>query len=185
MPHENKNSGEGNDDFVTLNKKVDILQATFKHHYEMAMDHHTKAATTSQILLVVAGAVIGLASGGKGTYGLAPFVAGLAVFAIGCFGTVWAWKQHERYHYWEHIAHEYQRELIKLVPELKPESSYRNRAQMDTAREFGWLFAKVILDRYLWVGLHVFVAGIGLVLMAVSIINWVLEKVPMDLLWCR
>ncbi len=47
---------EENAEYVSVNKRADILQATFEHHYKMAMDHHTKAATTSNILLVIVGA---------------------------------------------------------------------------------------------------------------------------------
>ena len=148
--------------YVNLEKSADILQATFKHYFEMAMDHHTKAATTSNILLIIVGAIIGLS-------GLDNKVGGLAVFVIGLFGAAWAWKQHERYHFWEHIAYEYQKELTQIVPMLKTGEAYYDGAQQATAKEFGSLFAKRIRDRYLWVSLHGIVAVMGLVLIAVSV----------------
>jgi len=171
MHQDNKNSVTENISPLSQDKKADILQATFKHYFEMAMDHHTKAATTSHILLIIVGAMIGLVNLDKKISGGADFVSGLAVFVIGCFGAVWAWKQHERYHYWERIAYEYQKELIKIVPGLKTAETYHHAAQEATAKEFGWMFAKQILDRYLWVGLHVIVVVIGFVLMAVSIVS--------------
>ena len=97
--------------YVSVDKSADILQATFKHYFDMAMDHHTKAATTSNMILIIVGAAIGLVGLDNDLGGVVDFVGGATVFIIGLFGTVWAWKQHERYHYWEYIAYEYQKEL--------------------------------------------------------------------------
>ena len=44
----------------SLEKRAEILQASFEHYYKMAMDHHTKAATTSNLLLIIVGALIAL-----------------------------------------------------------------------------------------------------------------------------
>jgi hypothetical protein len=158
-------------EYITVDKQADILHANFKHYFDMAMDHHSKAATTSNILLLIVGGVIGLVRLESGNAGMLGFVSGFAVLGIGLFGAVWAWKQHERYHYWEHIAYEYQKELIKIMPDLKTAetgSSYDLAAQEATAKEFWPLFAKKIRDRYLWVTLHLLVVVIGIVLMIVS-----------------
>lgn len=150
---------------VSPEKQADILQQTFKHYFEMAMDHHTKAATTSNILLIIVAAIIGLISHDNNISGPADFVGGLAVFVIGLFGMVWVWKQHERYYYWSHIAYQYQKELIKMMSRLKTLETYCHDVQDSAAKKFGSLFAKHI-DRYLWVSLHFIVVVIGLVLMA-------------------
>lgn len=42
--HEKRQLGEDPEP-VNLEKKADILEATFKHYFDMAMDHHTKAGT--------------------------------------------------------------------------------------------------------------------------------------------
>jgi len=158
--------------YVGVDKIADILQATFKHYFDMAMDHHTKAATTSNMLLFIVGAVIGFVGLDNSLGGMVDIVGGATVFVLGLFGAVWAWKQHERYHYWEHIAYEYQMELTEIVPELKTAKtgeSYALAAKRDTAKKFGTLFAKGIHDRYLWVSLHILIAMIGITLMAMSI----------------
>jgi hypothetical protein len=172
MSESHNKQHERNPEYVTIDKSADILQATFKHYFEMAMDHHTKAATTSNILLIIVGALIGLVGLDNTVGGMVDFVSGLTVLVIGLFGAVWAWKQHERYHYWEHIAYEYQKELIKIMPELKTAEdggAYDLAAQDETAKKFWPLFAKGIRDRYLWVTLHGFVVVTGIVLMVVSI----------------
>jgi hypothetical protein len=154
---------------VSVDKRADILQATFKHYYDVAMDHHTKAATISSILLILVAAIIGGVVGHAGKVGdMVAFGGGLAVFLIGVFGAVWAWKQHERYHYWQHIAYEYQNKLKTIVPGLKTGQAYYNAALEATVKEFGSIFAKKISDRYLWVSLHSIVAAIGFFLMVVS-----------------
>lgn len=157
---------------VTPDKSADILQATFQHYFAMAMDHHTKAATTSNILLVIVGAIIGLVGLDNTIGGEVDCVGGLAVLVCGLFGALWAWKQHERYHYWQHIAYEYQKELTKIVPELKTAAvggEYARGARDAAANAFGPLFAKGIQDRYLWVSLHGMVAAVGIGLVVVSV----------------
>jgi hypothetical protein len=150
-------------------KKADILQATFEHYYGMAMDHHTKAATTSNILLVIVGAILVLVGFDKEVCrSVVDLGSAIAVMLIGLFGGVWAWKQHERYHYWQFIAIEYQKELKKLMPELETRYAYRNSAKADAEKDFGHFFARTLEDRYLWVSLHVIVAVIGLVLLILS-----------------
>jgi hypothetical protein len=65
----------------------------------MAMDHHTKAAAISSILLILVAAIIGGVVGHADKAGdVIGFGGRLAVFLIGVSGAVWAWKQHERYH---------------------------------------------------------------------------------------
>jgi hypothetical protein len=158
--------------YVSLEKSADILQGAFKHYYEMAMDHHTKAGTTSNMLLIIVGAIIGLIGFDNKIGGIMDLAGGFAVLIIGIFGAVWAWKQHERYCYWEHIAYEYQEELIKITPELKTAQSgkdYARHAQDAAAKKFGAILARRIDDLYLWVFLHCIVAAIGIMLITVSI----------------
>ena len=157
---------------VSVDKKADILQATFKHYFDMAMDHHTKAGTTSNMLLCIVGAVIGFVGFDNMVSGMVDFVGGFAVTVIGVFGAIWAWKQHERYHYWEHIAYKYQKELIRIVPGLETaehESAYDRAARDHTLKLFPRFIASRVKDRYLWVWLHIFVVVIGIALMAASI----------------
>jgi len=148
---------------------ANVLQATFKHYFEMAMDHHTKAATTSHFLLIIVGVIISFASSGSGIGGTVELVAGLVVFVIGLFGAVWTRKQFERYIFWQHIAHKYQKDLAKIMPELTTEDVYRTSAEVAASEEYSSL-AK-IHERWLWASLHGIVAVIGLGLMVLAISN--------------
>jgi len=153
---------------VSLDTRANILQETFKHYFEMAMDHHTKAATTSSLLLIIVGAIIGLVGVDNKISGITDIMSGLAVFVIGLFGASWAWKQHERYYYWQHIAYEYQKELKAIVPRLKTGDEYYRVARSVATKRYGTLFAKIVQERWLWVALHGTVAllGIGLMILA-------------------
>lgn len=153
---------------VGADTSASILQATFKHYFEMAMDHHTKAATTSNFLLIIVGAIIGLVSAGNEIGGMVDFIGGLAVLVIGLFGAAWTWKQHERYYFWQHIAYEYQQELTRIVPELKTGRDYYGGAEEAAAARYTSLFARTIHERWLWVSLHGLVAVIGLGLMVLA-----------------
>jgi hypothetical protein len=153
---------------VSLDTRANILQETFKHYFEMAMDHHTKAATTSSLLLIVVGAIIGLVSLDDQINGITDFSSGLAVFVIGLFGASWAWKQHERYYFWQHIAYEYQKELKAIIPRLKTGDEYYQVARDVATKRYGSLFAKRVHERWLWVALHGTVAVLGLGLMILA-----------------
>jgi hypothetical protein len=148
---------------VNLEKRADILQQTFEHYYRMAMDHHAKAATTSNILLIIVAALIGFIGMDNKLGGSLDILSGFAVSIIGLFGVVWSWKQQERYEFWEQIAYKYQEALVNIVP-LNPATAYYACAKESTAKKFGPHFAE-IHDRVLWVALHFFIVLIGIGLM--------------------
>jgi hypothetical protein len=156
---------------VALEKSADILQSTFEHYYKMAMDHHTKAATTSHILLIIVAAIITLVGLDKAICGPVDIGSAIGVILIALLAAMWAWKQHERYHYWENIASKYQEELIKIVPMLQPRLVYDAAAQESATKMFLPFFATTLQDRYLWPIVHGIIAVIGLGLLVISISN--------------
>jgi hypothetical protein len=129
MSENAKMSDGGNTKQVGPDTRANILQATYQHYFGMAMDHHTKAATTSNFLLIIVGVLISFVSFDTVFGSTVALVCGLAVFVIGLFGVVWTRKQLERYYFWQHIAHQYQKDLAKIVPELTIEDVYRTSAE--------------------------------------------------------
>lgn len=171
MNESNSNQVNENTKHVSVNQRAAILQATFEHYYGMAMDHHTKAATTSNILLVIVGAILVLVGFDTSICrSVVDIGSAVAVTLIGIFGAVWVRKQHERYHYWEFIAIEYQKELKKIVPGLETRHAYKNGAEAAAEKQFGHFFAKTLKDLHLWVMLHVLVAAMGIVLLLLSLL---------------
>lgn len=167
MPESDRKRDDGNAGHVWVSprnvepeKSADILQATFKHYADVGLDHQRQAATTSNILLVVVGAIIALVGFDKEVCGVVDVGGAVAVIIIGAFGAVWSWKQHERYTYWKFIAEEYQKELVKIVPMLKTENKYKKHVEMVTAKDFGGFFARTLHVRYLWVFLHIIIVVI-------------------------
>lgn len=172
MNERGRAQGDETKEQLDKDKKAAILQATFEHFYKMAMDHHTKAATTSNILLVIVGAVlvvVGLDE--KICRSVDDVASAIAVMLIGLLGIVWAWKQLERYTYWAFIADQYQNELKEIIPGLKTRWEYRDAAKAETEKRFGRFFAKTLRDRYLWVILHGIVVVIGLGLLISSLLK--------------
>jgi hypothetical protein len=145
------------------------------------MDHHTKAATTSNILLIIVGAIVTLIGIDNKLEGTNDLIGGLGIFVIGCFGAIWARKQHERYHYWANIAEQYQTELTHIVPMLKEAklgSDYDKKATTHSEKEFGKFFAWERLDRHLWVFLHCIVAFVGLAVSLAVMIKCYYDTCP-------
>ena len=130
------------------------------------MDHHTKASTTSNFLLIIVGVIISFINFDSIRNNNVALISGLAIMVIGLFGMVWTRKQLERYYFWQHIAHLYQRDLAKIVPKLTTECVYRKFAEEAATDEYSYL-AK-IHERKLWAFLHGIVAiiGLGIVLLA-------------------
>lgn len=154
---------------VSIDKGADILQATFQHFFNMAMDHNTKTATTTNILLVVVGAIIAIIGHDNEIKGMVDSGGAIAVCMIGLFGVVWVRKQQERYHYWQSIALQYQGELLKTVPLLKSRDAYEKHAENVAAEEVGPILARRIYERHLWVTLHVIVVILGVGLFLISL----------------
>ncbi len=154
---------------VNIEKSADILQVTFKHYFDMAIAHNAKAATTSNILLVVVGAIIAIIGHDNEIKGLVDSGDAIAICVIGIFGAVWVRKQQERYHYWRSIALVYQNELIQIVPLLKTEKVYEEHAREQAEKELGKILARWVLERHLWVTLHIIVFTVGLGLILVSL----------------
>lgn len=150
-------------------KVVDVLQGTFEHYHDVALDHHTKAGTTSNILLVLVGAVLVLiGSDDKVCDSFIDIWGAVAIIALGIFGVVWSLKQHERYQYWKFIAERYQEELVSILASsfYKKRSDYDEYAMGEAKKKFpilGWFLTEkgVLKDRRLWALLHVFVIFLG------------------------
>jgi hypothetical protein len=171
----NKNNGkkvEESTTHVSVNKRADIWQATFEHYYKMAIDHHTKAAITSNILLVIVGALLVFVGLDERICCSGEDIGSAsAVILIGFFGAMWVWKQHERYHYWEFIAIKFQEELKKIMPTLETRHTFNEGAEDYAAKRFGKFFTKTLKDRFLWLILHVIVMIIGVIVLIISLCN--------------
>ena len=162
MSENSKETQDRNTNHVNLEKRADILQASFEHYYIMAMDHHTKAATTSNLLLIIVGALIALVGHDNKLYNDVDILGGLGIFIIGVFGAIWVLKQHERYFFWQLIANEYQKNLATIVEEFKTGKEYdEDFARAKAEKEFGRISDKK-WDRRLWIILHSIVAFIGI-----------------------
>lgn len=171
---------ESDENRIDDDKLAPILQATFQHYCGMAMDHHTKAGTTSNILLAVVGATIVLIGIDKEICGKVDLaIAGLVIF-IGLFGAAWAWKQIERYYYWESIAEQYHAQLTNIDSRVKARKTYDSIAEDYAAEEStiqvplartltSWISRRH--DRTLWVTLHLIVVLIGIGLLVSSARN--------------
>ena len=159
-------------DEISRDKKADILQSTFEHYYKMAMDHHTKAATTSNILIVIVGALLVIVGLDKQIC-RSPEDIGSAItmILIGFIGAAWAWKQHERYLYWECYSKYYQIDLKKLMPEFKTKEDYYDDAK-NYIKGKGRIMAFFAdrKDSYFWVLLHIIVMLMGILLLIYSFI---------------
>ena len=173
MKMSDNNQVDKRDKYVSVDEEAEVLQANFEQYYRMAIDHHTKAGTTSHILLVIVGAILVLIGYDEDICCSRIDVASsILVMLIGAFGVVWAGKQMERYRYWEYIALEYQEKMEKIIPDFKGRRHFKARAKDASSKVFPKPFGsffKWIEDRYLWVVLHLFIVITGAVLLYVAL----------------
>lgn len=161
-PEATGSSGDGNGE----KPKAEILQAMFQHYANVGLDHQRQSATTSNILLVIAGAILTVIGLDKELNSVGDAIGAAAVAIIGAFGMVWSWKQHETYKFWTNLAEIYQGELLDSLQGVKTASELRDEAEAETAKEFGRIAVYRIHIRYLWVALHAVVMLLGIVLAA-------------------
>jgi hypothetical protein len=161
---------------VTENKKADILQAMFQHYADVGLDHQRQSATTSNILLVIAGAILTLVGRDKNMDSVWDAMGAAAVAVIGGFGMMWSWKQHQTYKFWTTIAGTYQKDLCELMPGLQQVGNLYRNADCETAKEYGAFTVRKLRIRYLWVGLHGVVMLLGITL-AVAILLLIEEYI--------
>ena len=154
--------------------QAETLRAMFKHYADVGLDHQRQSATTSNILLLIAGAILTLIGIDSRLDGLGDVMGAVGVAIIGGFGMIWSWKQHATYKYWTNIAQVYKRELFTLVPGPGQVSELSDDADSETAKEYGAFAVYNLRIRYLWVALHGLVMVLGIVL-AVGIL-WSIEK---------
>ena len=147
---------------LSLDKEGDILQGTFKHYFDMAIDHNRITSTISTILIAVVAAVLALVSVDRQLCGDLDRIAGIAIVVIGLFGFLWSWKQQERYSYWEYLAYKYQDKLTKISDRIKtarPNSDYDRHAQAHRPHRFFGISKLDVL--WLWILLNFGVAFLG------------------------
>ncbi|MDX1415141.1 MAG: hypothetical protein R3293_13170 [Candidatus Promineifilaceae bacterium] len=145
-----------------LDTQANILQGTFSHYYNVALDHHSKATSNTNILLAVLAAILVLVGLDNEVCPDAIDIGStIGIMVIGLFGFVWTLKQHERYQYWKFIALEYQKEIIDLMPgNLKSPDDYKDLAQRKAEKIFFHSLGSIISeegflkDRRLWAILH-------------------------------
>lgn len=160
-------------DNFSREKKAEILQSTFEHYYKMAMDHHTKAATTSNILIVIVGALLVIVGLDKRIcHSPEDIGSAVTLMLIGFIGAAWALKQHERYLYWECYANFYQNDLKNFMSEFKTKEDYKCKAKryINGKGRIMAFFTKR-KDGYLWVLLHIIVILMGVSLLIYPFLN--------------
>jgi len=169
MTKTNKENQDQHADFLSLDKKADILQASFEHYYKMAMDHHTKAGTTSNLLLIIVGALVAVVGHDGQLDTMVDFIGGIGISIVGLFGAVWVLKQHERYYFWQLIAKEYHKNLAAVVPDFITGEKYDDDyARKESKCAFGWI-AEKYWDRRLWIIFHCMVTFLGIF---IAIYTW-------------
>src|SRR4030067_2440724 len=101
-----------------ISDKVNILLALYKHNAEMGRHHQMLRERTTNIIILLIGAIIGFILYDKriDNFDLYP---SLFMSFLGFFGAIWCRKYHERYAWYMHMGSAYRDELSELFPDLR------------------------------------------------------------------
>lgn len=144
-------------------KNKDLFLVLYKQYVTLALHHQGQASTTSNIILILAGAIFTLLTFDDKLQGGIDRIGGGTLVILGLFGMLWSLKHHERYDHFAGIAEGYRRELAQAVPALK---EVHQAALTESSRQVG-LIAKARV-RHLWAFLNLLIAGLGIVIIVVA-----------------
>ena len=139
----------------------DVLLALFKHYADVGVHHQGQASSTTNIVLTLAGVLIGLITFDQ-RIADTDHLAAYALMGVGLFGLVWSAKHHERYDYFTSKAEAYRDKLAALVPQLEL-LALETMTEAKSARRARLLYRLRV--RHVWMTLHLFVMGVGLLIL--------------------
>ncbi len=146
-------------------KTAEILLQLYQMNVDRGKHHQDQRSTVANLLLVLAsGLIVLIALDQKITS--SDVSPALFVSALGIFGAIWSAKQHERYVFYEHRAQEYMFELAHIVPTVNLRRT-QSIADLRTKAKYPVLYEQRVWR--LWVALYLFLFGLGLVLIMLSI----------------
>jgi hypothetical protein len=159
-----------------LDRVVSDLWRFYDEHAAQARQHETLRATVTSILTGFAAALVGFA----GIGGLEPsdVPAGVFVVLIGVLGALLSLKHYERNRFHVQVLAAVRREIDRLRPtpervaastgDLRKVATGEHKAEFSQKVKYGSLLVQLSLFQ-LWVALHLAIAAVGAVIVAVSL----------------
>ena len=136
----------------------DVLLEMFKQYLNQGLHHQQQRATVANIILILAGVIVGLITFDDHLRGTADGVAAFFLWVLGVFGLLWSAKQHERYAYYLERARGYRNRLDEDLPHISLQG-INNVAEATTAREYGPLYRMQVW--WIWGALYGLIACLG------------------------
>lgn len=150
-----------------LSEQVDILLALYDHNASMGRHHQLLRERTTNIVLVLIGALIGFILYDK-QVDSSDIYPSLLVASLGLFGAIWCRKYHERYAWYMHRGSEYRDKLDELFPDLGI-VKLKEKADQETKTTYK-VMTKIKLTN-LWVTAHLMIGCFGLWLAFMSVMH--------------
>ena len=147
-----------------ISEQVDILLALYKHNAELGRHHQLLRERTTNIIIVLIGALIGFILYDKKVDNFDIYPS-LFISFLGFFGAIWCRKYHERYAWYMHRGSVYRDKLDELFPDLKI-IELKDKADKETAENYK-IITKIKLTN-LWVTAHLIIGCLGLWLSIIS-----------------
>lgn len=143
---------------------MDVKESLWKmlqEEYTHARQHQTQRATMTNIVLVVASALIGLICFDK-HLSISDTPASVMVVVLGIFGAVFSVKFQERYSCHRKRAYTIRNRIEELDPECN--FTFLEKTANDKSKEEFPILSRYSL-RYFWILLHVSILLVGLLLL--------------------
>ncbi|MCX6029738.1 MAG: hypothetical protein NT169_10610 [Chloroflexi bacterium] len=138
----------------------DILFAMFKEYLDEGFYHLEQRTATANVILVLAGATVGLITFDQKLGGTDIFAAYFLI-GLGLFGMLWSAKHHERYNYFLERARGYREKLGEFLPQIDM-IDINKKAEEKAKKKYRVLFR--IQLWYLWTFLYLMITALGILI---------------------
>jgi hypothetical protein len=148
-----------------MDNKLEILWRMYNEHVTMGRHHEIQRSTMSQIILAVAGALVGF-FGSTGASSQNRWAVAIFIVILGVFGALFSAKQYERSKFHMSAAGLHRVELEKLagVNLSKIRGDAEDKQKKDFPITEAWSLNKF------WTGIHALIAVFGAILLVQALL---------------
>lgn len=156
-----------------MKEKTELLWRFYQEHCAWERHHETQRSSATNLVLVVAAAVLSLVTINK-SIDLSDLPLTIFLIVLGLFGSILSLKHYERFKRHQTLAETYRKALDEDIPEaqiLSLRSKAENRHTDDYRATYcSWIHRWRL--HWLWIGLHLAVAVTGIVLSVGLLMGW-------------
>jgi len=149
-----------------LTDAQELLWRMYAENAAHARHHEVLRSNVSGYVLIVATALVGIVTFDRSLGGWVDIMTECFIICVGLFGSAFVMKHYERYRLHMARAQEYRAAIDRLLPAPILQQC---KDRGDAAHATRWHFIRRLRVAYWWASLNLFVALVGVALLAVTL----------------